>query len=148
MIPDMAAASAQAASFSSYLALAAVMGFLSLLTPCVFPMVPITVSYFTARAGRTRREAVTQALVYGAGIVLTFSAVGLALAIFLGAYFKPHIRRSLLHLHVVLLAMDGQWDLRTTNIDASPMSLSHDTEPKRPSRSRHQPCWRTVRCKS
>jgi thiol:disulfide interchange protein DsbD len=48
-------------------------------------MVPITVSYFTARAGRTRREAVTQALVYGAGIVLTFSAVGLALALFLGA---------------------------------------------------------------
>ena len=85
VIPDMAAASATAASFSNYLALAAVMGFLSLLTPCVFPMVPITVSYFTARAGRTRREAVTQALVYGAGIVLTFSAVGLALALFLGA---------------------------------------------------------------
>lgn len=84
-VPDMAAASAKAASFTSYLALAAVMGFLSLLTPCVFPMVPITVSYFTARAGRTRREAVMQALVYGAGIVLTFSAVGLALAIFLGA---------------------------------------------------------------
>ena len=84
-VPDMAAASAKAASFTSYLALAAVMGFLSLLTPCVFPMVPITVSYFTARAGRTRREAITQALVYGAGIVLTFSAVGLALAIFLGA---------------------------------------------------------------
>lgn len=85
VIPDLAAASAQAASFPSYLALAAVMGFLSLLTPCVFPMVPITVSYFTARAGRTRREAMTQALVYGTGIVLTFSAVGLALAIFLGA---------------------------------------------------------------
>jgi len=81
----MAAASAKAASFSSYLLLAAVMGFLSLLTPCVFPMVPITVSYFTARAGRTRGEAVTQALVYGAGIVMTFSAVGLALALFLGA---------------------------------------------------------------
>lgn len=85
VVPDMAAASAQAASFANYIALAAVMGFLSLLTPCVFPMVPITVSYFTARAGRTRREAITQALVYGAGIVLTFSAVGLALALFLGA---------------------------------------------------------------
>jgi thiol:disulfide interchange protein DsbD len=84
-IVDMAAASAEASSFSSYLALAAVMGFLSLLTPCVFPMVPITVSYFTARAGRTKKEALVQALVYGAGIVLTFSAVGLALAIFLGA---------------------------------------------------------------
>lgn len=85
VIPDMAAASAQAASFMNYVLLAAAMGFLSLLTPCVFPMVPITVSYFTARAGKTRREAVTQALVYGAGIVMTFSAVGLALALFLGA---------------------------------------------------------------
>lgn len=84
-VPDLAAASAQAASFLNYVLLAAAMGFLSLLTPCVFPMVPITVSYFTARAGRTRAEAVTQALVYGAGIVMTFSAVGLALAIFLGA---------------------------------------------------------------
>lgn len=85
VIPDLASASAKANSFSAYIGLAALMGFFSLLTPCVFPMVPITVSYFTARAGRTRREAVTQALVYGAGIVLTFSAVGLALALFLGA---------------------------------------------------------------
>jgi thiol:disulfide interchange protein len=84
-IPDLASSSQKANSFSAYIALAAVMGFFSLLTPCVFPMVPITVSYFTARAGRTRREAVTQALVYGAGIVMTFSAVGLALALFLGA---------------------------------------------------------------
>jgi thiol:disulfide interchange protein DsbD len=65
--------------------LAAAMGFLSLLTPCVFPMVPITVSYFTARAGRTRRDAVTQALIYGAGIVFTFSGAGLALALVAGA---------------------------------------------------------------
>jgi thiol:disulfide interchange protein DsbD len=85
VIPDLASASAKANSFAAYIGLAALMGFFSLLTPCVFPMVPITVSYFTARAGRTRREAVTQALVYGAGIVLTFSAVGLALALFLGA---------------------------------------------------------------
>ena len=85
VVPDLASASAQTTSFTAYIGLAALMGFFSLLTPCVFPMVPITVSYFTARAGRTRREAVTQALVYGAGIVLTFSAVGLALALVLGA---------------------------------------------------------------
>lgn len=85
VVPDLASGSAQASSFSAYIGLAALMGFLSLLTPCVFPMVPITVSYFTARAGRTRREAIAQALVYGAGIVLTFSGVGLALALFLGA---------------------------------------------------------------
>jgi thiol:disulfide interchange protein DsbD len=48
-------------------------------------MVPITVSYFTSRAGRTRRDAIVQALVYGAGIVLTFSGAGLALALAAGA---------------------------------------------------------------
>ncbi len=61
------------------------MGALSLLTPCVFPMVPITVSYFTNRASQSRREAVTQALVYGFGIVLTFTALGFLLAVVFGA---------------------------------------------------------------
>ena len=61
------------------------MGALSLVTPCVFPMVPITVSYFTSRARRSRREAVIQAVVYGLGIVLTFTLVGFTLAIAFGA---------------------------------------------------------------
>ena len=85
LVPDMAAASAIATTLLGYVSLAVVMGALSLLTPCVFPMVPITVSYFTHRAGRSRREAVTQALVYGLGIVLTFTAVGFALAVGFGA---------------------------------------------------------------
>src|SRR5208282_6052579 len=37
-------------SLGSFIWLAAVMGALSLLTPCVFPMIPITVSYFTNHA--------------------------------------------------------------------------------------------------
>lgn len=61
------------------------MGALSLLTPCVFPMVPITVSYFTNRPNRTRRDALVEASVYGLGIVLTFTAVGFILAIAFGA---------------------------------------------------------------
>jgi thiol:disulfide interchange protein DsbD len=69
----------------SLLWLAAVMGALSLLTPCVFPMVPITVSYFSAHAGKNRRAAVSTALVYGAGIILTFTACGTFLAVFFGA---------------------------------------------------------------
>ena len=84
VVPDLAAAS-RATTLSAYLGLAALMGALSLLTPCVFPMVPITVSYFTNRAGRSRREAVMQALVYGLGIVLTFTAVGFTLAVAFGA---------------------------------------------------------------
>ena len=83
-VEDMAA-STTASTLGAYLGLAALMGALSLLTPCVFPMVPITVSYFTGRAEKDRRRAVTQALVYGIGIVLTFTAVGVVLAAGFGA---------------------------------------------------------------
>ena len=83
-VVDLAAAS-QASTLAAYIGLAALMGALSLITPCVFPMVPITVSYFTNRARKSRREAVTQALIYGAGIVLTFTGVGFTLALAYGA---------------------------------------------------------------
>jgi len=83
-VPDLAA-DESATTLGAYVGLAAIMGALSLLTPCVFPMVPITVSYFTRRAERGRRDATQQALVYGLGIVLTFTALGFALAIAFGA---------------------------------------------------------------
>ncbi len=83
-VPDLAASSG-ASTFGAYLWLAAAMGALSLLTPCVFPMVPITVSYFTGRATAPRRDAVDQAIVYGLGIILTFTAVGFTLAVAFGA---------------------------------------------------------------
>jgi thiol:disulfide interchange protein len=65
--------------------LAASAGALSLLTPCVFPMVPITVSYFTSHAAADRRTSIRHALVFGLGIIASFSALGLALAVFAGA---------------------------------------------------------------
>ena len=61
------------------------MGGLSLLTPCVFPMVPITVSYFTNHSSRTRGDAVKVAGLYGLGIMFTFVALGMSLAIVFGA---------------------------------------------------------------
>jgi len=75
----------QSRSLRSFLWLAFGMGALSLLTPCVFPMVPITVSYFSNHGSKTRRGAIGYAGVYGLGIVLTFSALGLALALIFGA---------------------------------------------------------------
>ncbi len=84
-VPDMAAGSARASTLAGYVSLAMIMGALSLLTPCVFPMVPITVSYFTRRAGITRRDAISQALLYGLGIVLTFTGLGLTIALGFGA---------------------------------------------------------------
>jgi thiol:disulfide interchange protein DsbD len=48
-------------------------------------MIPITVSYFTDHGADTRRKAVGQAFVYALGIVLTFTALGMALALVFGA---------------------------------------------------------------
>lgn len=68
-----------------FLWLAASAGALSLLTPCVFPMVPITVSYFTQHGAATWRTRIAHALLFGLGIVVSFTALGLLLAVFVGA---------------------------------------------------------------
>ena len=70
---------------SSFLWLAAVTGALSLLTPCVFPMIPITVTYFGGNANRGRSVVVVDALLFATGIVVTFTALGLGLALLVGA---------------------------------------------------------------
>ena len=117
VVPDLAASS-RATTLGAYLGLAVAMGALSLVTPCVFPMVPITVSYFTNRAGRSRRAAVTQALVYGLGIVLTFTAVGFTLAIAFGASglnrfaADPWLNLGVTALFLAFaLSLFGVWDL-------------------------------------
>jgi thiol:disulfide interchange protein len=61
------------------------MGALSLLTPCVFPMVPITVSFFANHSSRTRAGALKTAALYGLGIIFTFVALGMSLAVIFGA---------------------------------------------------------------
>lgn len=68
-----------------FLWLAVSLGALSLLTPCVFPMIPITVSYFTNHSGGSRSRAIRLASVYSLGIIGTFTILGMLLAIFVGA---------------------------------------------------------------
>ena len=71
--------------FWSFIWLAVTLGALSLLTPCVFPMIPITVSYFTNHSAGNRAKAVKLASIYSLGIILTFTILGMLLAIFVGA---------------------------------------------------------------
>ena len=63
---------------------AIIQGLLALLTPCVFPMIPITVSFFTKREKRTSAQAVGQASFFSLGIILTYTVLGLALALIAG----------------------------------------------------------------
>jgi thiol:disulfide interchange protein DsbD len=72
-------------SLWSFIRLAMMAGALSLLTPCVFPMIPITVSYFTSHAAGNKRQAVNDASGYAIGIILTFTALGGLLALVFGA---------------------------------------------------------------
>jgi len=78
-------AEARAGGLWPFMWLAMTMGALSLATPCVFPMIPITVSYFTKKAERSRSSGLAQALVYCFGIIFTFTGLGLGLAALLGA---------------------------------------------------------------
>jgi thiol:disulfide interchange protein len=69
---------------SGFLWLAASTGLLSLLTPCVFPMVPVTIAFFSSPDDR-RSPGLRRALLFGLGIVGTFTVLGLALAAVFGA---------------------------------------------------------------
>jgi thiol:disulfide interchange protein DsbD len=69
----------------AFIWLAATVGALSLLTPCVFPMIPITVSYFTNHSAGSRARSVRLATIYSLGIIATFTLLGMLLAIFVGA---------------------------------------------------------------
>ena len=59
---------------------AIIQGLLALLTPCVFPMIPITVSFFTKRDQKSGGAAVGQAGFFSLGIIFTYTAIGLAIA--------------------------------------------------------------------
>ena len=69
----------------SFLMLAMGMGLLALLTPCVFPMIPITVSYFLKQGESGGMQPLKAAGLYGAGIVVIYSLLGILLALTLGA---------------------------------------------------------------
>lgn len=69
----------------SFILLAFSMGFIALMTPCVFPMIPITISFFTKNGEETRGKAVKLGFVYGAGIVLIFTLFGFVIAQLFGA---------------------------------------------------------------
>ncbi|MDA9775221.1 protein-disulfide reductase DsbD family protein [Algibacter sp.] len=47
-------------------------GLLALLTPCVFPMIPLTVSFFTKKGNQTKSSGIGKALLYGFFILLVY----------------------------------------------------------------------------
>lgn len=60
-------------------------GFAALLTPCVWPMIPITVSFFLNRNKKSRKKATKDASVYGLSIILIYVTLGLIITAIFGA---------------------------------------------------------------
>lgn len=61
-------------------------GLAALLTPCVFPMIPMTVSFFSSTSNN-RGQAVTKALTYGISIIVIYTIVGTVVSAIFGPAF-------------------------------------------------------------
>lgn len=75
----------QGKSLLGFLLISFLAGLAALITPCVFPMIPMTVSFFTGRGTRF------QALMYGFFIILIYSLIGAALAPLMGPETANHL---------------------------------------------------------
>ncbi|MFD1187738.1 protein-disulfide reductase DsbD family protein [Pontibacter rugosus] len=81
-------------------------GLMALLTPCVFPMVPMTVSFFTSSGG-SRAQGVVKAFVYGLSIIAIYTIIGTVVAKLFGAdganFISTHWLPNVLFFLVFLL---------------------------------------------
>jgi len=59
-------------------------GFAALLTPCVFPMIPMTVSYFTKQS-KTKAKGISNAIIYGLSIIGIYVVLGVGVSAVFGA---------------------------------------------------------------
>jgi thiol:disulfide interchange protein len=77
---------AQNQGLGAYLLLAFGFGFAAIFTPCVFPMIPITMSFFLNQGNPTRSQSIRQAVVFCLGIMLLFTGIGFGLTAALGPF--------------------------------------------------------------
>ncbi len=82
---SLVSATAEEKSLWGFMLVAFIAGLAALLTPCVFPMIPMTVSFFTGRGTKF------QALMYGFFIILIYSLIGAALAPLMGPETANHL---------------------------------------------------------
>ena len=70
-------------SLLSFMIIAFLAGLAALFTPCVFPMIPMTVTFFTGKA-KSRKQGIRNALIYGFSIIFIYTLIGSIVAPFMG----------------------------------------------------------------
>lgn len=84
--PQDFTAEGETESLWGFMVLAFLAGLAALITPCVFPMIPMTVSFFTGRS-KKRSEGIRQAFIYGISIIAIYTIAGTAVAAIQGPEF-------------------------------------------------------------
>lgn len=110
-------------------------GFVALFTPCVWPIIPMTVSFFLKRAG-DKKKGVRDAITYGISIIVIYLALGIAFTLIFGASFANALATNavvniffFLLLVVFALSFFGWFELTlpsswTNKIDSKASSTS------------------------
>ncbi len=70
-------------SLLSFMIIAFLAGLAALFTPCVFPMIPMTVTFFTGKS-KNKKRGIRNALIYGFSIILIYTIIGSIVAPFMG----------------------------------------------------------------
>jgi thiol:disulfide interchange protein len=107
----------ESTSLLLFLLEAVIWGLVTLLMPCTYPMIPITISYFSKQAEKAQGSVVPMALTYGLGIVLIFVLIG----VFVGGPIVKFATGWPLNLVlgilfvVFALSLFGAFDIRLPN---------------------------------
>lgn len=96
-------------------------GFVSIITPCVFPMVPMTVSFFS-NTSSSKKESVRKAIIYGLSIVAIYTLIGVVIAKingpefanFLSTHWFPNILFTIIFV-VFALSFFGLFEITLPN---------------------------------
>lgn len=95
-------------------------GVLTSFTPCVYPMIPVTVTFIGGAAGGNRKRAVVLSIVYVAGLALVYAGLGIAAAM-LGRVFGQFTRSPWVYGAVGLMIVAfglGMLDLYSIRVPA------------------------------
>lgn len=82
-----------ASSLLSFFLMAFLAGLAALLTPCVFPMIPMTVAFFTGHE-KTKSQAIRDAFIFGFSIIGIYTIVGIGVSILFGAEIANELATS------------------------------------------------------
>jgi thiol:disulfide interchange protein len=67
-----------------FLLIAVIGGLASLLQPCVFPLMPVTITYFIKQGAGSRSKSIFLSVVYALGLILSFTTIGIVFSLALG----------------------------------------------------------------